>query len=404
MAGDDRRPYVRAGDSLRGVARAALTSGPACGNLISVPHRDYGQVTPHAPVPHELRTIDVDDFRADDVAVARRGVATFGAPHHGARTATDKLRDFVHRYGWRAYALPVLSAVTLLALATTDTGAAGPAAARGAEAGTVAGRHAGKTSPGADAAPVRSNAVVPGAPGEIDLKVDAPGEGAQNEALPADALPSGPAYTEQGAGTFRTLPGTSPVVGSGNLRRYRIEVENGVTGVNLSEYVQLIETVLADQRSWAGHDGLALQRVDSGPVDFAFSLTSSMTVRDLCGYDIQAETSCYAETTMVPELDVNRVVLNVARWVRGDANYVGDLHAYRIYMINHEGGHALGHGHAHQCLPDGLAPIMMQQTLGLKSAATGKMCQANPWPYPPGVRGTPGEEQPDTMSNSPMMN
>ena len=40
---------------------------------------------------------------------------------------------------------------------------------------------------------------------------------------------------------------------------------------------------------------------------------------------------------------MNRVVLNDARWVRGDAAYVGDLDAYRIYMINHEDGHALGH-------------------------------------------------------------
>ena len=90
---------------------------------------------------------------------------------------------------------------------------------------------------------------------------------------------------------------------------------------------------------------------------------------------------------------VNRVVLNDARWVRGDAAYVGDLAAYRIYMINHEDGHALGHEHAHECLPGGLAPVMMQQTFGLRSAATGKLCQANPWPYPPGATGAPGAEQ-----------
>ena len=37
-----------------------------------------------------------------------------------------------------------------------------------------------------------------------------------------------------------------------------------------------------------------LQRVDSGPVDFHVTLTSSMTVRNFCGYDIPIETSCYA--------------------------------------------------------------------------------------------------------------
>jgi hypothetical protein len=93
-------------------------------------------------------------------------------------------------------------------------------------------------------------------------------------------------------------------------------------------------------------------------------------------------------------------VFNDSRWVRGAATYVGDLHAYRIYMINHEDGHALGHQHAHQCLPGGLAPVMMQQTFGLKSAANGQNCGANPWPYPPGVKGAPGAEQPDTAANN----
>ena len=55
---------------------------------------------------------------------------------------------------------------------------------------------------------------------------------------------------------------------------------------------------------------------------------------------------------------------------------------------------------ASQCLSGGLAPAMMQQTIGLKSAATGKMCQANPWPFPTGIRGAPGSEQPDTPQNS----
>jgi hypothetical protein len=42
---------------------------------------------------------------------------------------------------------------------------------------------------------------------------------------------------------------------------------------------------------------------------------------------------------------------------------------------------------------------MMQQTFGLRSAATHKMCGANPWPFPPGAAGAPGAEQPDTAKN-----
>lgn len=330
--------------------------------------------------PHSVRVADAP-YRSggDDVAYARRGVATFGAAPTGERTFTDKVRAFVDRYGWRAYALPVLAVVTVVSLATAGTEAVKTAA------GPVAERP-GRAEP-------------PAAPGNIALKSDQPGAGAQNQVLSPDALPPGAEYTPKGTGVFRVLPGTGPVVGTGNLIRYSIDVENGIGGIDLGQFATQVQTVLADARSWAGHGNLALQRVDSGHIDLHVTLTSSLTVRTICGYDIPTETSCYAQAGSVTGIDVNRVILNNARWVRGDANYVGDLEAYRTYMINHEVGHGLGHMHSHSCLPEGLAPVMMQQTLGLKSAVTGKMCAANPWPYPPGVRGTPGKEEPDTSGN-----
>jgi hypothetical protein len=293
----------------------------------------------------------------------------------------DTWRDFAHRYGWRAYALPVLIVLTIAALLTTNEVArkAGGAGAGAAAGGPKAGA-AGPAGP-----PVASSSIA--------LKEDQASSSGKinNEVLKAAALPPGPGYTAQGNGSFRILPGSSHAVGSGPLRRYSIDVENGITGVDLKQFQRLVVTTLADPRSWSGH-GVTLQRVDSGPVDFRVSLTSSHTVRDYCGYDIHVETSCF-------DAKNGRVVLNVSRWVRGSTAYVGDLAAYRIYMINHEDGHALGHQHAHQCLPGGLAPVMMQQTFGLRSAATGKMCGANPWPFPPGAKGAPGPEQPDTPQN-----
>ena len=320
-----------------------------------------------------------------DVTRARAGVRNAGAtygPRTRRRPAAGRWRDFVHRYGWRAYALPGLVVLTVAALMTTN------------EVGKTAGdRSAAQADrPGGGAAPP------PVASGSIALKHDDASSSGEvnNDVLKAAALPAGPAYTVKGDGTFRVLKGTSPKVGHGRLYRYSVDVENGITGVDLAQYQNLVVRTLSDPRSWSGH-GIALQRVDSGPVDFHVSLTSSMTVRTLCGYTIKVETSCYAPASGVS--DVNRVTFNVARWVRGSAAYVGDLTAYRIYMINHEDGHALGHQHAHQCLPGGLAPVMMQQTFGLRSAATGKMCGANPWPYPPGAQGVPGAEQPDTPQN-----
>ena len=147
----------------------------------------------------------------------------------------------------------------------------------------------------------------------------------------------------------------------------------------------------------SGH-GVSVQRVDSGHIAFHVTLVSMMTVRNLCGYTIPVETSCYVRAGQTSS--VNRVVFDNARWVRGATAYLGDLQAYRIYMINHEDGHAMGHNHAHECLSNGYAPAMMQQTIGLTDPNTGKLCAANPWPYPPGVKGAPGAEQLDTPQNS----
>ena len=331
---------------------------------------------------HPLRQRDpLDDVRAAHDG-ARRAEVGYGRRRPPERPAASWLRTFVRRWGWRAYAIPVLAVVTVVALLSSNASSSTSKVA-------VAAGSAGASAP-------------PTATGQIPLKGDATGAGDNNVALKGYALPSGAAYTTKGAGTFRVLKGTSPVVGSGPLYRYSIDVENGVTGIDLAQFQSLVVSVLADKRSWSGH-GVSLERVDSGRIDFHITLTSSLTVRKYCGYSIPVETSCYAAAGSVTGLTQNRVIFNDARWVRGSAAYVGDLALYRIYMINHEDGHALGHNHAHQCLPGGLAPAMMQQSFGLTSAVTKQICQANPWPYPPGVKigagGAPGAEQPDTSKN-----
>jgi hypothetical protein len=262
-----------------------------------------------------VRTLDPERRgAAADAGIARRGVATFGARPDDP-TVTDTVRGFFRQYGWRAYALPVLVAITVLALVTARSS---PKPATNSGPGGVAGQ------PG-----------VPTASGNIALKSDTPGSGSHNSALVAAALPPGASYTKQGDGTYRVLAGTSPVVGTGTVRRYSVEVENGITGIDLGEYGRLVQSVLSDPRSWAGHDGVALQRVDSGPVDFHVTLVSSMTVRQLCGFDIPIETSCFVPTDPATGATENRVAFNDARWVRGAAAYVGDINSYRIYMINH---------------------------------------------------------------------
>jgi hypothetical protein len=329
-------------------------------------HREFGAVT--------LRSRD--EYLDDEERFAHEY-------DPGPGRFTRNVRTFIHRYGWRAYALPVLVIVTVVALVTTSA----PTHKASKPAPPPAGTSPAPQSPQA--------AVPPTGSGTTELKSDQAGANMQNEALASDVLPDGPDYTKQGQGTFRVLPGTTPVVGTGTLHRYTVDVENGITGVDLNAFASLVDKVLDDPRSWT-HSGLSLQRVDSGPADFHITLTSAMTVRNLCGYELQIETSCWA-----PDKGA-RVVENVARWVRGDVAYIGDLGAYHDYMINHESGHALGHMHSHVCLSNGLAPAMMQQTIGLKSVS-GKICGANPWPYPPGAKDAPGLEAPDTPQNSPLI-
>ena len=239
-----------------------------------------------------------DGDRDSDLAATRRAAATFGGEYRPG-SAKRAVRRFVRRYGWRAYALPLLALITVAALLTmrnpsTVQHGAGPA-------------HPGSTT----------SSRPPAAGGNTTLKSDAPQGNANDIALQAAALPAGASFTQAGNGTFRVLKGTTKVFGSGApVHRYDIEVENGITGLDLNQFAALVDSTLADSRSWSGH-GIALQRVDSGPVDFHITMTSMMTVRQLCGYDIHIETSCFVPAgTTRPE---NRVVHDNARRVRGAA-------------------------------------------------------------------------------------
>ena len=113
------------------------------------------------------------------------------------------------------------------------------------------------------------------------------------------------------------------------------------------------------------------QDLRSGDADDAtiqVLLASPDTSDRLCSpIDTPGELSCRSGA---------RAILNFHRWVHGQQDYADNPTGYRRYLVNHEVGHVLGHGHE-PCPGAGMpAPVMQQQTLGLDG------CTQNPWPYP----------------------
>jgi hypothetical protein len=189
-------------------------------------------------------------------------------------------------------------------------------------------------------------------------------------AEPASPSPSPPppaiSYPVAGDQRFRLAPVSGPVAGTaGTLLRYRVEVEDGIAGLDIAQFADRVAGVLSDPRSWTGTGHWRLQLVSTGSVDFTIYLATPATRDVLCADGYDRYTSCR---------NGNKVVLNVARWVRGVPSFGTDLDTYRTYLVNHEVGHRLGHGHELCPGPGELAPVMQQQTLGLHG------CLPNPWP------------------------
>ncbi|WP_461000920.1 DUF3152 domain-containing protein, partial [Streptomonospora sediminis] len=169
---------------------------------------------------------------------------------------------------------------------------------------------------------------------------------------------------KQAGGELEVVPGESAAAGDGALRRYLVEVEQDLPG-KAADFADAVEQILGDRRSWRGAQGLSMQRVDEEPVDFRVALAAPETVDRLCApLKTMGRVSC---TTG------GRAVINQNRWVSGVPHFGGDLRTYRIYVVNHEVGHALGRGHV-SCPGKGEpAPVMQQQTFGLQG------CEPNGW-------------------------
>ncbi len=192
------------------------------------------------------------------------------------------------------------------------------------------------------------------------------------------------AFPQSGPATFHDATTTGPILGiTGRIRKFHLAIESNIKVVNPADVIAKIDATLGDPRSWVGGRQYRLQQVPGNvPAEFGIFLSTPKTVDKLCA---PLHTGGFTSCRQGP-----KVVLNLARWMTSVSGYRNNeivLDTYRTYMINHEVGHALGHGHELCPGPGKPAPVMEQQTLGLHG------CQPNPWVYVAGKKydGPPGQ-------------
>ena len=287
------------------------------------------------------------------------------------------------RWGWGALVIPVVAVLVLWLVVAATTGVGNPFRASTVQDSPFS-QGDGDGAQGDGPHGLGDNPV----PSSPELE-----KGLQKD------LPKGGPYTEVGEGTYRAIGRPGMKVGEGKTKRVKfvIEAENGLDTNSYGgddAVSTMIDSTLSDPRSWTHDKNIAFEHIDiddpTQTPDLRIQISSPETARQACGDSIKIETSCFTAAG-------NRVVLNEARWVRGSGAFNGDLGLYREYMINHEVGHGIGYAHHKACEDDGgLAPIMMQQTLGLannplhkldKECAQvypedNKVCKYNAWPYP----------------------
>ena len=277
-----------------------------------------------------------------------------------ALTAVATLAVVTAVTGWSALPPATRSVVAAKVGATNSSTPADPTVAASAEPTRAAARAVPELPPGDTRRPVQARPVkAKPEPPRVTVQPLQPVPTAPT----VPSVPSVPTVLATGSGRFTVAAGPAAPPAKAKLVRYTVEIENGLQ-LSAAAVAGTVDTTLADKRSWPAA-GYSFRRTGT-PSDLRILLATPGTVDKLCApLDTGGEVSCRNE---------DLVVLNARRWVLGAPAYGANIAAYRQYLVNHEVGHFLGHGHV-GCPGKGrYAPVMLQQTLGLQG------CKPNPWP------------------------
>lgn len=149
--------------------------------------------------------------------------------------------------------------------------------------------------------------------------------------------------------------------------KYKVEVW-GTVLADVSDFRTKVAETLNDARGWT-RAGLSFTETTGDDYDLIIALSDAATLDTIAG--CSGDLSC---TTWH-----NQVIINDLRWRGGTtaSNEAGmGQRDYQHMVVNHEVGHWLGHyAHIESCPNGGPAPIMLQQSTGLRG------CDSfNAWP------------------------
>ena len=214
-----------------------------------------------------------------------------------------------------------------------------------------------------------SKGVVAGGSTEIPVMVPVPTATFTMPGRPAPTMTRPPKESKPNVtvstGRLGIVAGTSKATGVRDKLTYRVEIEEGLS-FNPALVAAAIHKTLTDARGWQAVHPVNFERTDQPDADLRVILATPTLTDKLClPLDTGGEVSCRVE---------DRVVLNAKRWMYAVPAYAGQVDLYRSYLVNHEVGHALGHGHSTCAVKNAPAPVMMQQTKGLGG------CRPNAWP------------------------